>query len=285
MKYKWAVLALVLSGMLVAAFIVLQSGADTPLSAQDLQPTMTPIVIAPLAPASQDTVPQIVVPDTQPRGYFVEGFSPEDYNYNIVYLVGSGDPFAESLLSPDGLFMQRTLAKTASSMDELLQIDAERPIDALVFDKSAQSMIDEAWLKAAAQRGMVTAGINIPIQELATMRGEATCIEGTHTSNQDYFFVVSLLFLTANPEDLAMIFAEPPRTHGCGPEDGSGFQTSGGYVSSGGASLGFLTDENGLKISYGEEEFAATIWGQVGTFDQMRQGFEAGSFFGKAEGE
>ncbi len=124
-------------------------------------------------------------------------------NYHIAYIVDETSIIADRV-SPARL-EAATSAQVARSWREVLALDAQRPLDALIIHASASSLVDRAWIADAYHRGVVIAVFDIPATELGQWIGNP-CLGRNFTPYPgSYYLIVYELILTEIPADAARI--------------------------------------------------------------------------------
>lgn len=132
--------------------------------------------------------------------------------------------------------------------DWVKRLDAQMPLDVLVFDAALANQLDPAWLQARYAQGMAVVGVNVGIVDLARSVGEARVLagpwqNGIPTAPASYYSLLQLVVTGDNPDEVALYV----RTHNSlvGP-DGA-LHPMAGLTSSlsiqGSASQTVLTDE------------------------------------------
>ncbi len=126
-------------------------------------------------------------------------------DYVIVYLT---NPSTEvNADSPLALIPDISKAKIASRWEDVVSYNAQKPIEALIIDKSAYELIDFSASAQLSRRGTVIATINMYAQEQIEIRN-SNCDRQKPAKNspfrkgEDYFLVTVHLIQTEDPKDL-----------------------------------------------------------------------------------
>lgn len=139
---------------------------------------------------------------------------------HIVYLIEKDAVSANTPIAPERLEVVLG-AKIAHSWEKVRELDRGRPIEALIIHASTLGQVDNNWTSEAYRRGVVLAGINISVGDMADLANDR-CIArdgfASEAMSGDYFVVVSSL-IQGDPEDVAKI--EAARTNGCSEEPAS----------------------------------------------------------------
>jgi hypothetical protein len=123
--------------------------------------------------------------------------------YQIVYVVASDTERSQhDVLAtlPD-----ITQAKVAHNWQAVLNFQAEKPIEAIIIDRSAYPWVDKRWTAAIARQGLVIATINMYAQEHTELRDRDCERQKTAKKSpfeEDYFLVSVHLIQTEDPAKL-----------------------------------------------------------------------------------
>ena len=152
--------------------------------------TGTPIYLGPVIP------PDVLNP-----------ISIDPTDTNIVYLIAEGTVSEDSPLSPNGTLSENTQAQIATSMDEVIAIDAQQAVDVLVVHKSAYEIARHEWTAAAFRDGMPIMLVNMYFAELAEIVdsdcGRQQALEVVNPFeglDYDYYYANATLILSETPE-------------------------------------------------------------------------------------
>jgi hypothetical protein len=140
----------------------------------------------------------------------------------IVYLTNNIDAPASDLTSAARV-TQALGAQPVNSWNAVLEADQASPIDAIIIDASALSMVDKSWASYAYRRGTVIAGFNISGSEMANLLSDP-CIAAGNFANDDSgsFFLVVSRTITGSSEDIGRVETEFSST--CGERGAEGVQ-------------------------------------------------------------
>jgi hypothetical protein len=137
--------------------------------------------------------------DASQEPYRVYG-NPSDYQ--LVYLIApeAEDSQNEVLASIPDI----TQAKVAHNWQEVLNFHAERPVEALIVDRSGYPLVDKTWTAAMARQGLVIATINLYAEQTELRDSDCDRQKPPRTSPfpEDYFLVTAHLIQTENPAEL-----------------------------------------------------------------------------------
>lgn len=139
---------------------------------------------------------------------------------HIVYLIEKDAVSANRPIAPGRLEVVLG-AKIAHSWEKVMELDRGRPIEALIIHTSTLGQVDTNWTSEAYRRGVVLAGINISVGDIAYLANDGCITRDGFASDAlpgDYFVVVSSL-IQGDPEDVARI--EAARTNACSEEPAS----------------------------------------------------------------
>lgn len=139
---------------------------------------------------------------------------------HTVYLIDETDIGADSLVSA-GKIAALLGAEIADNWQRLLELEAERSIEALIIHESTLGEVDATWTSAAYRRGVVLAGINIRVAEIADLASDQCIRSGEFASEPttDDFFVVVSSLIQGDRDDVARI--DMTRIDACSEEPAS----------------------------------------------------------------
>ncbi len=124
----------------------------------------------------------------------------------IVYVVSSDLSQVDPLVAPEKL--ERTIgSQSAYQWNEVVEINESSPIDALVIHESALPFVDQQWVTAAYQRGVLIAGINIGGPEMANLVGNSSIANDDFAADTSLpmFTMVALPVSGDNPDEIARV--------------------------------------------------------------------------------
>lgn len=127
-------------------------------------------------------------------------------NFQIVYLVVDPAVLEQSRLAPSRL-REVLGAHLATSWEEVIILNRERPVEALIIHKSAVPLLDSDWLAEAYRKGVVIATFNVDVPALENILQTSGIAEEGFVSEpypSDFFIVVSRLAL-GKKEDVELV--------------------------------------------------------------------------------
>ncbi len=99
-------------------------------------------------------------------------------------------------------------ARIAANWEQVEAFHEEAPVAALIIDQSALAEAYQAWVENAYQQGIVIAGLNIAVDDLADLIGDACITDDRFAADTypgDFFIIVSQLVLAENPSEGARV--------------------------------------------------------------------------------
>jgi len=139
---------------------------------------------------------------------------PDPAQYRIVYFIAPGTISDESLISPNNLLGEMLPSGIAYTWDDVVRIDRETPIDAIIIHRSAYDLVDRTWAAQALRRGVVFSVINMYYAELAQMQNDqcgmreaANYPDPFAGQGYDYFYINAFLVFAENPAEQSLVEA------------------------------------------------------------------------------
>jgi hypothetical protein len=92
-------------------------------------------------------------------------------DWRIAFIVAEGELADDYVVTPQKIaeYLGDEVVTEINDWDTFLELDAEKPFDALIIHKLALSFLDNEWTQDAYRRGIVMAVINIYYPELADL--------------------------------------------------------------------------------------------------------------------
>ncbi len=173
-----------------SGFIVLQL-SNTDLTAQDETPPPT------LDPNSPEAIEarQAIYANFEEHAAALSQINV--FDYHTIYLIAPDTVPTESVASVERL--ESTLGVVpAYSWDDLLALDAQRPINALIVHESAFAMVNITWTQNAYRnRALPIVGINLYFDSMATLTGDNCLNRSAQPPFEPDYFVLKQAYATA----------------------------------------------------------------------------------------
>jgi hypothetical protein len=165
-------------------------------------------------------------------------------DYRVVYFVGENDRDIVDLVAPAKL--EQSLGTiTASSWEDVLDLDEAEPIQGLIIHSSALAEVDYDWVSQAYWRGVVIGGIDMTGTEMAELVGNA-CIAADKFAAEPVKNFVIVQISIEGESTAEVVRVRNTYSRSCGEETANDIR---GYVSvSGGRATDSLDDENSYNI-------------------------------------
>ncbi len=133
------------------------------------------------------------------RAYYAPFMTKTLREFRVVYISAEGSIADSSLLSPQRFSNQSGIA-IAHTWDDVLRLDEQEPLQALLIHESARPFIDTTWVQAAYRRGVVIGGINLFFRDMSGIVGNYCVHANAESPYRDRdFFVLYYYVLTVLP--------------------------------------------------------------------------------------
>jgi hypothetical protein len=165
-------------------------------------------------------------------------------DHRVVYFVGEDDRDIEDLVAPAKL-AQSLGTITATSWEQVIELNEQEPIQGLIIHSSALADVDYEWVSQAYWRGVVIVGINMIGSEMAELVGNpCVAMDKFAAEPVENFVIVQISLEGDNPSDIARVRDAYNRS--CGEDTAPDIRK---YVSiSGGRATDSLDNENSYNI-------------------------------------
>lgn len=193
-------------------------------------------------------------------------------NGTIVYLIDE-TVLAQDSTAPIDLpnLLQQTLgAQISTSWEQVVSLNQQNSIDALIIDATAIEMVDQQWVSGAYRQGVVIAGLDIPIEQFSNLVGNDGLTRDGFASElyPGRFFIITTYVIQADyPEDAAAIM--DAQRNNCGGRPASGIR--GSVVAAVARSTESLDTQDDFNV------FAHVIADHLEDVETVRQDFARGT--------
>lgn len=107
-----------------------------------------------------------------------------------------------------------TTVVTLSNPELVLPLDAQTPLDALVFDAAFADQLDQRWLHERYVQGMAVVGVNVPLKQLSELVDDKTVMTGPWLKATPppppFYSMLQLWVRGNNPTDVARYLTQYP---------------------------------------------------------------------------
>jgi hypothetical protein len=235
--------------------------------------------LANVAEAQSTTTPTIP-PTSQPTEEVYVEFNYSDWR--IAFLVTEGELPDDYVVTPQRIAdsLGDGLVAEVNDWDTFLELEAEKPFDALIIHESALPFVDNAWTQDAYRRGVVMVVINIYYPELADLllpcksKEELPDPDDWYPEGHDFHMNFHLSFALVDKTEREEVMKQ---LEDCVPwkaihTKGGAYGSSGGGESleEHGADYGFRILFSSLKLNIESKKFAEYME-RTGDFTSMMQ--------------